>query len=184
MKETPQIYYKFMHESEVISQEQIQSTVELLGKAISKDYLGKELVFLGILKGSVLFYADLARVITMPVYFEFIRISSYRDKMTSGEVEILEDLKSLDLDNKHVLIIEDIVDTGNSLRVLIDHLEKNTKLLSVNICTFLIKDEVFKDKSLPIRYSGLVVDGFVVGYGMDYAEKYRNIPIIRTITSD
>ena len=175
-----------------VQPEEIKSIVEDLGKRISEDYDGKELVLLGILKGSVIFYADLARAITIPVYFEFVRISSYRDKTTPGEVTISEDIKNCDLDNKHVLIIEDIVDTGNSLRVLLDYLEKNMEPLSINICTLLIRDENTSHKSLPIQYSGLSVsefgetygsvNGFVVGYGMDLAEKHRNLPYLGNLT--
>ncbi len=152
----------------------IQKRVKTLGEQISLDYKNKELVCVGILKGSIIFYADLVRCIDRPVVFDFISASSYANATeSSGVVNISKDL-SLSIEGKHVLVIEDIVDTGNTLSFLLDHL-KLKRPASLKLCAFLFKPSRVK-REVKIDYLGFTIDDhFVVGYGLDVAEKYRNL---------
>lgn len=160
----------------LLSEEQISDKVKEIGAKISADYKDKDLLVVVILKGSVIFAADLLREISIPVTIDFIAVSSYGNGTTSGEVKIKKDL-GCSIEGKNVLIIEDILDSGNTLHNL-------TKLLldrnpeSVEICTLLNKPER-REAEVNTRYSGFdIPDEFVVGYGLDYAEKYRNLPYI------
>ncbi|MGH2277473.1 hypoxanthine phosphoribosyltransferase, partial [Streptococcus uberis] len=150
-----------------------EKKVKELGEEITKDYQGKELMLVGILKGAAIFMADLARNIKIPVTMDFMAVSSYGNSTkSSGVVRIIKDLDS-NVEGKHILIVEDIIDTGLTLGYLTDNLKKRGAS-SVRICTLLDKPERRK-VNVPVDYRGFVIpDEFVVGYGIDYAEKYRN----------
>jgi hypoxanthine phosphoribosyltransferase len=158
-----------------LSAEQIQERVKELGKMISATYQGKELVLLGILKGSFVFMADLVRNIDIPHSLDFMAISSYEGVEGSpGAVKILKDLDE-SITGKHVIIVEDIIDTGLTLGYLIRHLEARNPD-SIDICTLLDRS-IRRIVPLPISFTGFdIPDVFVVGYGMDYRQLYRNLP--------
>ena len=158
-----------------LSAEQIQERVKDLGKMISTTYQGKELVLLGILKGSFVFMADLVRAIEIPHSLDFMAISSYEG--VEGSPEAVKILKDLDesITGKHVVIVEDIIDTGLTLGYLIRHLEARNPE-SINICTLLDRS-IRRIVPLPINFTGFdIPDVYVVGYGMDYRQLYRNLP--------
>ena len=162
----------------LITEEEIKKKVKELGEAITRDYQGKELLVVGILKGSVVFMGDLIREIRLPLQIDFMEVSSYGGKTTesSGAVRILKDLKS-NVEGKNILIVEDIIDTGLTLNYLMDILEAR-KPGSIKICTFLNKPSRRK-VSLKADYNGYdIPDEFVVGYGLDYGEAYRNLPFV------
>ena len=157
-----------------LSAEQIEDRVKDLGKMISTTYQGKELVLVGILKGSFVFMADLVRYINIPHSLDFMAISSYEG--VEGSPEAVKILKDLDesITAKHVLIVEDIIDTGLTLGYLIRHLEARNPA-SINICTLLDRS-IRRIVPLPISFTGFdIPDLFVVGYGMDYRQLYRNL---------
>ncbi len=161
----------------LFSEEDIKSAVERLGKKITADYEGKELVLVGVLKGSVIFFSDLVRSIDMPVIIDFIGASSYHDSThSSGEVNIYKKLE-LDIKGKHVILVEDILDTAQTMYKLIKVLEKDEPA-SLKICTLLDKDgRRVVDVSADYKCFN-VQNQFVVGYGLDFDEKYRNLPYI------
>ena len=161
----------------LLSEEQLRQRVRELGEEISKEYADKEILMIGVLRGAVMFMADLARAITVPVMIDFMAVSSYgTSTSSSGIVRILKDLDE-EVAGKHVLIVEDIIDSGLTLSYLVDNI-KSRQPASVRICTLLNKPERRK-VDLEVNYNGFVVpDEFVVGYGLDYAEKYRNVPFI------
>ena len=155
------------------SEEQIRERVSELGRQISKDYEGKSLVLISILKGGILFLADLTRAITIPHAFDLMGASSYKGSQTSGKVIITKDTE-LDLQGKDVLLVEDILDTGHTLSVIIELL-KIQDPASVEICCLLNKKRERK-LGVPLKYTGFeIADEFVVGYGLDYNEHYRNL---------
>src|SRR5438045_4584807 len=157
--------------------DQIARRVKELGTQIERDYDGKELVLLGVLKGSYIFISDLARAIDLPLAIDFIGLSSYGEATeSSGVVKITSDL-SRPIEDKHVVIVEDIVDTGLTMRYLLDNLATRHPS-SVKLCTLLNKPSRARTK-IPIDYLGFQIeDRFVVGYGLDAGEKYRNVPFI------
>lgn len=159
----------------VLTHEEIQKIVAALGERISADYSGRELVLLGILKGSFIFLADLARHISIPVIIDFIGASSYGDQSYStGRVRMTKPIE-INIENKHVVIVEDIIDTGLTLVSLIDFL-KTLKPKSIKISAFIDKRER-REAAVVVDYAGYVVEkGFLVGYGLDYAENFRNLP--------
>ena len=160
------------------SEETLHGIVERLGKQISEDYKDKNLLLVSVLKGSVIFMADLMRAITIPCAIDFMCVSSYANKTeSSGVVKIIKDL-DIDLQGYDVLIVEDILDSGKTLSYLKTLLlGRNPK--SIKICTLLDKPERRAVKGLYADYSGAEVpDEFVVGYGLDYDQKYRNLPYI------
>ncbi len=161
----------------LISAEELAKRTEELGAQITADYEGKEILMIGVLRGAVLFMSDLARAIKIPVAIDFMAVSSYGSgTSSSGVVRILKDLDE-DVAGKHVLVVEDIIDSGLTLNYLLDNL-KSRKPASIKICTLLNKPERRK-VDVKIDYNGFTVpDYFVVGYGLDYAEKYRNLPFI------
>lgn len=161
----------------LVSEEQLKARIAELGAQISKDYEGKNLVLVSILKGSVVFMADLMRAVTIPCSIDFMVVSSYGSStVTSGLVKIIKDLDD-DLSGKDVLIVEDILDTGVTLSNLVPMLKLRNPS-SVKICTILDKPSRRKADIKP-DYEGFVVpDKFVVGYGLDYDEKYRNLPYV------
>jgi hypoxanthine phosphoribosyltransferase len=162
------------------SPEQIAARVKQLGEQIERDYENKELVLLGVLKGSFLFMSDLARAIDLPLQVDFIGLSSYGEATeSSGVVKITSDL-SRPIEHKHVLVVEDIVDTGLTMRYLLDNLATRHPA-SVKLCALLHKPSRARTR-IPLDYLGFEIeDRFVVGYGLDAAEKYRNVPFIGTI---
>jgi len=168
-------------EETVFTVEEIRQRVGELAGEINRDYEGTDLLLIGILKGAFIFLADLARRLTVPVRFDFIACSSYGSSTrTSGVVRILKDLDS-DISGKHVLLVEDIVDTGLTLSYLVKNLEARGPD-SLHICTLLNKSSPERKADLPIRYQGFSIpDDFVIGYGLDCAEEYRNLPYIAKI---
>lgn len=167
----------------LITEEQIREKITELGKKITRDYQGKDLVFIGVLRGAVVFMADLARAISVPMIFDFIAISSYGAATeSSGVVRILKDLDET-ITGKDVLIVEDIVDTGLTLDYLLRIL-KSRKPASLKVCTFLNKS-VRRKAKVNVDYSGFdIPNKFVVGYGLDYAGKFRNIPFVFTLNPE
>ena len=167
----------------LIENETVQVKVQELADKISKDYAGKDLLLVCILKGSFIFCADLVRKMTIPVTMDFMAVSSYRDRaVSSGAVMILKDLDS-SIEGKHVLIIEDIVDTGLTLKYLLENL-KSRQPLSVEVCTLLDKPSRRK-ADVSVKYNGFEVpDVFIVGYGLDYQEKYRHLPDVCVLKSE
>lgn len=159
----------------LISEDKIQNRILELAQAIEKDYDG-EILMIGILKGSTIFMADLVRKINKNVYMEFMQVSSYEGTESTGNVNIKKDVE-IELVGKDVLIVEDIIDTGNTLGHLIENLKKRGAK-SVEIVTLLSKPER-RLKEIECKYIGFEIeDKFVVGFGMDYNQNYRNLPYI------
>lgn len=163
------------------SAEQIAARIAELGAQLTRDYAGKDLVLVGVLKGSCIFLADIMRVIDLPLTIDFMSVSSYKDgTSSSGDVEILKDLSN-PIRDKHVVIVEDIVDTGLTLTRLIEILGSRGAA-SIKIATFLDKPEPRIKKELVVDYTGFVIPNkFVVGYGLDAAGRYRNLPFIAVV---
>jgi hypoxanthine phosphoribosyltransferase len=161
----------------LIDQDKLQRRVAELGQELTRDYRGKELTLLGVLKGSVLFTADLAKAVDLPLSLEFLGVSSYLGGTeTTGEVRITQDV-SKPMAGKHILICEDIIDTGLTMEFLVENLRARHPA-SVKVCTLLEKPSRAKTR-VHIDYKGFVIeDVFVVGYGLDYQERYRNLPFI------
>ena len=161
----------------LFSQEQLRERVQTLGAQITRDYQGKNVAVASVLRGSYIFMADLTRAIELPLTVDFMAVSSYgAGTVSSGQVEIKKDLSD-PIEGKDLLIVEDILDSGNTLYYLTDVLRAR-KPASIRICTLLDKPE---RRTKPIRadYVGFTIpDAFVVGYGLDYDEKYRNLPYI------
>ncbi|MDD4170093.1 MAG: hypoxanthine phosphoribosyltransferase, partial [Desulfotomaculaceae bacterium] len=152
-----------------------------LGGMISEDYAGKDLLVIGILKGAIIFLSDLVRSITIPSYFDFIDVSSYGNSTTSsGEVRILKDVDQ-QIENRHVLIVEDIIDTGLTLDYLVRMLNSRGPA-SLKICTLLDKPSR-RVTPVYVHYRGFsITNDFVVGYGLDFGERYRNLPYIMALS--
>jgi len=167
----------------LLSADQIQKRIAELGAQITKDYQGKELTLVGIMKGSVFFLTDLARQIDLPLTMELMGLSSYQGGTeTTGEVRITSDL-SKPMHGRHLLIVEDIIDTGLTMKFLLENLGARHPA-SVKVATLLEKPSRAKVK-VNIDYKGFVIeDRFVVGYGLDYGEKYRNIPFVGVLRTD
>lgn len=161
----------------LVSEADIKNKIAELGKSITKDYQGRSLLIVGVLKGALLFVADLVRAIDLPAEYDFMAVSSYGvTTKTSGVVRIVKDL-DVDLTDKDVLIVEDIVDSGLSLSYLARNL-KARNARSVKVCALLVKDGL-QPANLKIEYVGFVIPPvFVIGYGLDLAEKYRNLPFV------
>jgi hypoxanthine phosphoribosyltransferase len=164
----------------LISGEDIQSKIRELGDAITEDYRGKDLLLVGVLKGAFVLMADLSRHIRLPLQFDFMAVSSYgAATKTSGVVRILKDLDH-DIKGRDVLLVEDIVDSGLTLAYLLKNLRARGPA-SLEVCALLHKAEVQK-VAVDIRYKGFEIPPeFVVGYGLDYAERYRNLPYVATL---
>lgn len=167
----------------LIAEDVLQAKVAELGAKITVDYKDKDLLLVCVLKGAVIFVSDLMRKIDIPLDIDFMAISSYgSNTQSSGVVRILKDLNTA-IEGKHVLIVEDIIDSGLTLSYLVDNL-KSRGPASVEICTILDKPER-RTTDLEIKYTGFQVpDKFVVGYGLDYAEKYRNLPYIAVLKEE
>jgi hypoxanthine phosphoribosyltransferase len=170
-------------EKVLFSQEQIDKRVTELGKKISTDYQGKNLIMIGVLKGAMFFVADLMRKISIPVIVDFIGVSSYGEATrSSGIVRIIKDLEE-QIENKPILIVEDIIDTGLTMAYLIKTL-KLRKPSSIKICA-LIDKKGRRLQEIPLDYYGFeVANHFLVGYGLDYVDRYRHLPFICTIKEE
>jgi hypoxanthine phosphoribosyltransferase len=165
----------------LLTEEEIRVKVKELGRRISSDYAGKELLLIGILKGAMIFLADLVREITVPTQFDFMAVSSYgTSSKSSGEVRILKDLE-YGVEGRNIIIVEDIVDTGLTLNYLAENLMSRDPA-SVKICTLLDKPSR-RVEPVEIDYNGFIIrDEFVVGYGLDYSDRYRNFPYIMVLS--
>lgn len=165
----------------LITEEQLKTRVEELGKKLATDYAGKNPLMLCILKGSTIFYADLIRAMNIPLECDFIAVSSYGNKTkSSGEVRMIKDLDK-SIEGRDVVIVEDIVDSGYTLSYLKKNLQARGPL-SVKICTLLDKKER-REVDITPDYEGFAIDDyFVVGYGLDYNERYRNMPEIGVLS--
>ncbi len=165
----------------LITSEQIQARVAELGHQIASDLSGEVPLLVGILKGSALFTADLMRAVTGPVEIDFMAVSSYGDATkSSGIVRIVKDLDA-PVAGRHVILVEDIVDTGLTLRYLLEHLGAQGPA-SLRTCALLIREEQ-TNREVEVDYVGFAVpDAFVIGYGLDVAQRYRNLPYIATYT--
>jgi hypoxanthine phosphoribosyltransferase len=161
----------------LIDEQKLQARVRELGAQITRDYQGKELTLICVLKGSAFFAMDLARYVDLPLTIEFLGVSSYQGGTeTTGEVRITTDV-SKPMAGKHLLVIEDIIDTGLTMSFLLENLQARHPA-SLKVCSLLEKPARARTK-VPIDYKGFVIDDiFVVGYGLDYAERYRNLPFI------
>jgi len=164
----------------LIPKSKIARRIKQLAARISRDYSGKKLVLIGVLKGSFVFFSDLVRQLKIPIEMDFIQVASYGAlKKSSGVIKIKKDV-DIPLVGKHVLIIEDIVDLGYTMKYLLKFL-KHKKPKSVKVCSLLDKPSRRKVK-VHLAYKGFTVpDKFIVGYGLDWAERYRNLPDIRSI---
>jgi len=164
-------------ESVLISEEQLKAKVSELGKQISKDYQGKDLLLVSILKGACVFLSDLMRAVDIPIAIDFMCVSSYgKGTTTQGRAKIIKDL-DVDIAGKDVLIVEDILDSGVTLSHVMEILRSRGPA-SLKLCSLLEKPERHRVE-VPLDYVGFVVpDEFVVGYGLDYAERYRNLPYV------
>lgn len=165
------------------SQDDIQQKVKELGAAISRDYEGRNPLVICVLKGAFIFMADLSKNITIPIELDFMAVSSYGNSTrSSGEVKIIKDLDA-SVEGRDVLIVEDIIDSGLTLSYLIDVLERRNAL-SVNVVALFDKPGR-RSVDLNADYTGYTIpDAFVVGYGLDYAEKYRNLPFVGVLKPD
>ncbi len=162
----------------LLSEEQLQEIVKKLGTKITEDYKGKKLVLVSVLKGSVIFMADLMREIKIPCSIDFMAVSSYGSgTKTSGVVKIIKDLDSDVVEGADLLIVEDILDSGVTLEYLMKILSARNPN-SIKICTLLDKPERRKANIFADYAGAQIPDAFVVGYGLDYDEKYRNLPFI------
>lgn len=161
----------------LISQAELHDCVQALGKTITLDYQGRDLVCIAVLKGAMIFFADLVRAVDLPLTVDFMCVSSYgAGQLSSGKVRILKDLEE-SIAGKHVLIIEDIIDTGLTLDYLLRYLS-GQRPTDLSICVLLNKP-LRRRVDLPIKYKGFdLPETFVVGYGLDYQGRYRNLPFI------
>ena len=161
----------------LFSQEQLQARVQEIARDIQRDYAGKEIMLISVLRGSFIFMADLCRAIDLPCTLDFMSVSSYgKGTTSSGQVQITKDL-SEDISGRHIIVVEDILDSGNTLSYLLKILQHRNPA-SIRLCTLLDKPER-RVKPVEVHYSGFTIpDAFVVGYGLDYAEHYRNLPYI------
>ncbi|MBP1924214.1 hypoxanthine phosphoribosyltransferase [Sedimentibacter acidaminivorans] len=167
----------------LIDEDSLQAKVKELGAKIAEDYKGKDLLLICVLKGAVVFVSDLMKRIDLPLEIDFMAVSSYGcDTKSSGVVRILKDLDK-GIEGKHILIVEDIIDSGLTLSYLIENLKARGPE-SVEICTILDKPDR-RTANINIKYTGFQVpDEFVVGYGLDYAEKYRNLPYVAVLKEE
>ena len=161
----------------LFTEEQLKTRVSEIARQIETDYAGKEIMLISVLRGSFVFMADLCRAIHLPCTLDFMAVSSYGGgTSSSGQVQITKDLTE-DITGRHVIVVEDILDSGNTLSYLLNILE-HRRPASVRLCTLLDKPER-RTKPVKLHYAGFTIpDAFVVGYGLDYAEHYRNLPYI------
>ncbi|SLM49738.1 hypoxanthine phosphoribosyltransferase [Nitrospira japonica] len=164
----------------IVTQEEMRARIKELGKQITADYAGKDFVLVGVLKGAYAFYADLARAIRIPMRVDFLVVTSYGSRAkTSGKVKIVTELTE-DIKGKEVLLVEDIVDSGLTAQYLIKTLAKK-KPQSIKVCTLLSKPER-RTVDVALEYVGFKIPNrYVVGYGLDYQQKYRNLPYLAVL---
>lgn len=164
----------------IVTQEQMRARIRELGRQISADYAGKELVLVGVLKGAYAFYADLARAIRIPVRVDFIVVTSYGSRAkTSGKVKLVTELTE-EIKGKDVLLVEDIVDSGLTVQHLLKSLAKK-KPRSIKVCTLLSKPDR-RVVDVQVEYVGFKIPNqYVVGYGLDYQQQYRNLPYLAVL---
>ncbi|MCQ2081414.1 MAG: hypoxanthine phosphoribosyltransferase [Lachnospiraceae bacterium] len=164
----------------LLSEEEVNKRVLELGQAISKDYEGEEVLLIGILKGGVFITCELAKRISVPVSLDFMSVSSYQGTQSSGVVKIIKDLDQA-IEGKNVVVVEDIIDTGRTLSYLLKYLgNRNPK--SMRLCTLLDKPDRRVVDDVKVDYTGFVIpDEFVVGFGLDYDQRYRNLPYIGVV---
>jgi hypoxanthine phosphoribosyltransferase len=167
----------------LIEEDVLRARVVELGEEISRDYQGRELLLIGVLKGAVFFMADLMRQLTMPCEIDFMAISSYGASTdSSGVVRILKDL-DINIEGRDVLVVEDIIDSGLTLSYLMRNLEAREPA-SLEVCALLTKPER-REIDVPVRYVGFEIPNrFVIGYGLDFAERYRNLPYVGVLDPD
>ena len=167
----------------IITQEAMRARVRELGKEITRDYQDKDLIVIGILKGALTFFADLARAIRLPIQIDCLIVKSHKGKGgQSGKVKILSDLTE-EIKDRHVLIVEDIVDSGLTIEQITRRLRKK-KPASLEVCALLSKT-VRRQIQVRVQYVGFEIpDHYVVGYGMDYQQKYRNLPYLAVLASE
>ena len=168
----------------LVSKEEIEKMVDRLGKQISDDYQDEEILVVGIMKGAVVFLADLIRKITSPVILDFMSVSSYLDgTVSTGKVNIKKDLDTKDISGKNILLVEDIIDSGVTMSCLTEELKKRNPK-SIKVCAAFDKPSRRK-VDFSADYIGIAVpDEFIVGYGLDYAGKYRNLSDVRVVELD
>ena len=164
----------------IVTQEEMRTRIKELGKQIATDYTGKDFVLIGVLKGAYAFYADLARAIRIPMRVDFLIVTSYGSQSkTSGRVKVVTELTE-DIRGKDVLLVEDIVDSGLTVQYLIKKLSKE-RPNSIKVCTLLSKPER-RTIDVPLDYVGFKIPNkYVVGYGLDYQQKYRNLPYLAVL---
>ena len=164
----------------LIDAETLQRRIAELGADISADYVGRDLLLVGVLKGAVFFLSDLMRRLTVPCEIDFMAISSYGASTdSSGIVRILKDL-DINIEGRHVLVVEDIIDSGLTLSYLMRNLEAREPA-SLEVCALLTKPER-REIDVPVRYTGFEIPNrFVIGYGLDFAERYRNLPYVAVL---
>jgi hypoxanthine phosphoribosyltransferase len=164
-------------EEVLIDEDTLQARIADLGEEISADYAGRDLLLIGVLKGAVFFMADLMRRVTVPCEIDFMAISSYGASTdSSGVVRILKDL-DINIDGRHVLVVEDIIDSGLTLQYLIRNLEAREPA-SLEVCALMTKP-ARRQIDIDVRYVGFEIPNrFVIGYGLDFAERYRNLPYV------
>ena len=167
----------------LIEEDELQRRIAELGEEISGDYGGRDLLLLGVLKGAVFFMSDLMRRLTIPCEIDFMAISSYGASTdSSGVVRILKDL-DINIEGRHVLVVEDIIDSGLTLSYLMRMLE-SSEPASLEICALLTKPER-REIDVDVRYTGFEIPNrFVIGYGLDFAERYRNLPYVAVLHPD
>jgi hypoxanthine phosphoribosyltransferase len=167
----------------LIGEEELQARIRELGGELSIDYAGREVLLVGVLKGAVFFMADLMRSLTIPCEIDFMAISSYGASTdSSGVVRILKDL-DINIEGRHVLVVEDIVDSGLTLSYLMRNLESREPA-SLEVCALLTKP-TRREIDVPVRYIGFEIPNrFVIGYGLDFAERYRNLPYVGVLHPD
>jgi hypoxanthine phosphoribosyltransferase len=167
----------------LIDEDRLRSRVVELGDEISADYAGRDLLLIGVLKGAVFFMADLMRMLTIPCEIDFMAISSYGAQTdSSGVVRILKDL-DINIEDRHVLVVEDIIDSGLTLSYLMRNLEAREPA-TLEVCALLTKPDR-REIDVPVRYIGFEIPNrFVVGYGLDFAERYRNLPYVGVLDSE
>ena len=167
----------------LVDPEVLSARVAELGAEISADYQGRDLLLIGVLKGAVFFMADLMRKLTIPCEVDFMAISSYGASTdSSGVVRILKDL-DINIEGRHVLVVEDIIDSGLTLSYLMRNLESREPA-TLEVCALLTKPDR-REIDVPVRYVGFEIPNrFVIGYGLDFAERYRNLPYVAVLSDD
>ena len=167
----------------LIDEEPLQARIDELGREISLDYEGRDLLLVGVLKGAVFFLADLMRRLSVPCEIDFMAISSYGASTdSSGVVRILKDL-DINIEARHVLVVEDIIDSGLTLSYLVRSLEAREPA-SLEVCALLTKPDR-REIDVPVRYTGFEIPNrFVIGYGLDFGERYRNLPYVAVLSDE